>query len=673
MKKNRSKTCQKLSVAALLLGGISLASAQIADNNLNSFDSNATLAPNGTPAGHSNNNGTYGGGIWYGSSIVDWDGTQDNTGNGGGSAHITGTWGSDQANSDSPYEIYLGSSADQLYYIPSPLTISAYLNVQFDFKWDNSSTMTLDEFNNMSLVPTNYLNYGDATTHLNAAGQLEVDFAKNGSAAFLASTNVPHAATNGWVHFTFPINPATANEDGSMGILLRPANYFSTASHLTNDLTSKFWIDNIFLKGTAAPPPPPVLTINNATPGLNFVQGSISGEFDRQNIITANGANSSANYSWAGATVGSPVTYSFNISQDTAPDINFHIFFYQTAGAGGASAPDYNQPNVLILQIGPATNNTAASVSLTWKTNSPNSGTIATSLLTNSPVLAGNWQLRFTSATAGTVLAPGGYSYPFTLDPSVATLIANPITVNFGINPSANTNTILGERIVVSQIGISGVDPISVDTATTDNFLADSSLDTNSWTVNAHFNASILFEPTNSAYEVNWTLPDNGFSLQQNSSLTNIVLGPSVSQPVITMPPGRKVVIPQSTLPPGNVAYFNLIKRTFTKLQVLLPGETNAPNTPTGKVGTPAVHAGNIYTVTINAVDATWNLVNAPGDSISVTTTDGNDLLIEPGSLVSGTTTGQIDFGDPGSDTITATDTTNGAITAGTDTVTVLL
>jgi len=30
-----------------------------------------------------------------------------------------------------------------------------------------------------------------------------------------------------------------------------------------------------------------------------------------------------------------------------------------------------------------------------------------------------------------------------------------------------------------------------------------------------------------------------------------------------------------------------MVKRAFTQLQVLLPGETNAPNTTTGKIGTP--------------------------------------------------------------------------------------
>ena len=673
MKKIQSRIYQSLSFAALLLGSASLASAQIADNDLNSFDSTAELAPNGTPPGFSNGNGTLGGGIWYGSSTVTWDGTQDNTGNGGGSAHIMSTWGSDQANADSPFEVYLGSPSDQLYYIPSPIPLSQYVYVSFDFKWDNSSTMTLDEFNNMALVPTNDLANPSSPLY---GGQLEVDAAQNGSSAFIGSTNVPDAATNGWVHFVFPINSSESGLDGSLGILLRPANYFGAYANLSHDLTANFWIDNVFLKGTAAPPPPPTLTITKPTQGLNFVEGSISDQYDRQNIITANGANSTANYSWASATAGSPVTYSFTISQFTASDLNYHIYFYQTAGAGGASAPDYNQPNVLIFQISPLTNNTAAAVSLTWKTNTPDAGTTGTAISITNSVLVGAWQLQFTSATAGTIFAPGGNSYPFTIDPSLAVDIANPITVNFGINPSSDANTILGESVVVSQIGISGVSPLSVDAATTDNFLADSSLDTNSWTVNALFPASILLVPANTPYSVNWNLPDSGFSLIVNTSLTNIAAGTSVGQPVISLIPGRRVLIPKSSLPAGNVGFYSLIQRTFTQLQVLLPGETNAPNTMTGKTGTPfAIHSGDIVTVTVNAVDANWNLVSSPGDTIQLATTDSNDIIEQPASLASGTTTGQVQF-NPAvtcNDTITASDQTEPTKTSGTDTVTVLV
>ena len=54
-----------------------------------------------------------------------------------------------------------------------------------------------------------------------------------------------------------------------------------------------------------------------------------------------------------------------------------------------------------------------------------------------------------------------------------------------------------------------------------------------------------------------------------------------------------------------------------TKLQVLLPGETSAPGTPTGKTGTPSPWtAGVSSAVIVNVVDANWNIV--PTASLSV-------------------------------------------------------
>src|SRR5207245_645355 len=47
----------------------------------------------------------------------------------------------------------------------------------------------------------------------------------------------------------------------------------------------------------------------------------------------------------------------------------------------------------------------------------------------------------------------------------------------------------------------------------------------------------------------------------------------------------------------------------FVKLQLLVPGETAAPGSATGKTGAPAAQgAGTSYSVTVNAVDANWNL-----------------------------------------------------------------
>src|SRR6185436_552517 len=60
----------------------------------------------------------------------------------------------------------------------------------------------------------------------------------------------------------------------------------------------------------------------------------------------------------------------------------------------------------------------------------------------------------------------------------------------------------------------------------------------------------------------------------------------------------------------------------FVKLQLLVPGETAAPGSATGKTGTPtAQSSGAAFNVTVNAVDANWNVASST-HTVGITTTD---------------------------------------------------
>jgi hypothetical protein len=106
-----------------------------------------------------------------------------------------------------------------------------------------------------------------------------------------------------------------------------------------------------------------------------------------------------------------------------------------------------------------------------------------------------------------------------------------------------------------------------------------------------------------------------------------------------------------------------LINRSFNKLQVLLPGETNAPNTVTGKTGSPdtvSLGAGGSVNVTINAVDSTYHIVTtAPGNTIGLTSSDIGAILPAPAALVNGTVTELVVFDSMSSFTVTATNMSN--------------
>jgi hypothetical protein len=105
----------------------------------------------------------------------------------------------------------------------------------------------------------------------------------------------------------------------------------------------------------------------------------------------------------------------------------------------------------------------------------------------------------------------------------------------------------------------------------------------------------------------------------------------------------------------------------FSKLQILVPGEAAAPGTATGKTGTPVTQVASApFSVTVNAVDANWNLVNNVSDTVGITSSDSNALLPAAAALVSGTQTFSVTLKTAGTQTMAASDITDGTKTANT-------
>jgi hypothetical protein len=120
-----------------------------------------------------------------------------------------------------------------------------------------------------------------------------------------------------------------------------------------------------------------------------------------------------------------------------------------------------------------------------------------------------------------------------------------------------------------------------------------------------------------------------------------------------------------NTLTAGDSAAFTVVAGAFTKLQLLVPGETAAPGTTTGKTGTPSPQtAGSALTVTVNAVDANWNLVSST-DTVRITSSDSGATLPADHALAAGTHTFSVTL-TAGTRTVTATDVTDGTKTANT-------
>jgi hypothetical protein len=104
----------------------------------------------------------------------------------------------------------------------------------------------------------------------------------------------------------------------------------------------------------------------------------------------------------------------------------------------------------------------------------------------------------------------------------------------------------------------------------------------------------------------------------------------------------------------------------FTKLQLLVPGETAVAGTSTGKSGTAGTRTtGTAFNVTVNAVDANWNLVStAPANTIGILSSDVAATLPANAALSSGTRTFSLTFNTGGTATVTATNISDGTKTS---------
>jgi hypothetical protein len=105
----------------------------------------------------------------------------------------------------------------------------------------------------------------------------------------------------------------------------------------------------------------------------------------------------------------------------------------------------------------------------------------------------------------------------------------------------------------------------------------------------------------------------------------------------------------------------------YSRLQILLPGESPAPGTSSGKTGTPQAQTDGVpFTVTVNACDNTWNVVTSTTNVIQVLASDASATLPQPAQLVNGTKQFTVTFNAGGTFTLYAHDQTDGTIPDGT-------
>ena len=552
-----------------------------------------------------------------------FDASQDHTGDSGGSLHLVDDFsGGDQW-------VNIGWIGGQQWG-GNPYDLTGWTNIALYVKWDTSvSTIEITNFNNSG---------GDNQI------QLYGSTANNGGWFTIGQFYLPPTASNGWVKVNVPIDPTIPGITASYCLGLKKY----TGSGKTG--VSAFWVDDITLEGNpaAAIPNPTMQGLSKTTSGLNLF--ALSGPYNRENLKSVN------DQAWVGQS--GPVSYSFTIAKGVngsgSAQYQNHIFLAPSPGT--ETGPDWTEPNAILVDL-ESTTAGGASWTFRYKTNQPNAnsmmydGTVVPGIIGNSTPV-GKWTLTFNSANNITMTTPSGSSTNFTIPADAAALFTAPVQAYFGCQ--AGNTAGIGQGSVLSEIKITGTaNPLD------DMFTGGTAVNPNNWITNAVDNGAVFVTPSDAAYWLSWSLPDNGFAPQSKAALN----GGSWNDLTVTLLQGngqRLALLHNSDMPAAKEGYFRLIKRQFTHLQVLFPGETNAPNTLTGKIGTPTpVTAGSEVDVTVHAVDATYHIVNV-SDTVSLTTTDTSASVPSNAAMANGTITfTTLYLNTPGSWTVTATDQNN--------------
>ena len=534
--------------------------------------------------------------------------------------------------------------------------------------WDRSVIINANLYTNIIfdvLVNSNCVVNGNGDF-----GGYYVGFMTGGNANTMVQVgfvSMPAVALNHWVHCVLPIPKNLAGDiSAAWGLYFQSSHWWDgdPSEPPSGGLTN--YIDNLEVQITPGPPPPPPsllpATLKKANPGVNLIAtGAATG--NRYNIITTN----TVGY---GPRSGNTVTYTWNITQFANDPDGFLGMFMLSCGADSSGTPngnggpgpydsaiDWNWGNVIVASIQENTNHGDAYMNFRYKTNAPGAnGSIWTTVCTVSASSAiGQWSVSINKDSGLVTLTSPQNTTNFTMDAASLALFVDPLALTLA--GEANDSGGLGQSVVYSSFSATGcATPIS------DNFATDMTLNTNIWFPLAVDLNGVQLVPPTAGVLVGWTRPDNGYIPEVSS---NLLAGFAPVTPIATfLDMGNTMaILPQAPLGP-NANFFRLLKRVYSQLQVLLPGETAAPNTPTGKTGTPILETNSMaFDVIVNAVDANFNVCNN-NDQVQITDTPDSNFECLNGTdstgtmlpLANGTATFSVEFTGDGSSAMVVTD-----------------
>jgi len=276
----------------------------------------------------------------------------------------------------------------------------------------------------------------------------------------------------------------------------------------------------------------------------------------------------------------------------------------------------------------------------------------------------GTYTLTLSQDTNLVVTVPGGASMTNVIPAAFLDAWKTLPDLQFAVGVMPGNASYVGQKTILTGIRVTGATAPDINA----NFLT-TPLDTvNTWNIVAVSpTLGIQQIPLDAVCWLNWTLPANGFRLQTTTSLSPAawVGGPPAGY---NAGDNHYTLLRPADLPSPNSGFFRLIKAGYSKLLLLLPGETAAPGTPTGKTSTPtAQQVGVPFEFTVKAVDSEWFPVTGIDDAIRFTSTDAAmqvnwSVVPVDAALISGVFTPSANsssFGTAGTWAVTVEDTTD--------------
>ncbi|MDA1277273.1 MAG: hypothetical protein O2960_24955 [Verrucomicrobia bacterium] len=427
------------------------------------------------------------------------------------------------------------------YTFETPVVGADYLSVSVDVRVDPSSTLT---------AGNNY-------------GYFEIKRPSNGTP--LGGVNL---TSTDWTRITFNIPPTEGMLNGVI-VQLGSGGFQGPVAYNLDNLS--------FVKKAGGLAAPTISLERSSVPGLRLFASAPGQAYQRQNIYYVPSADYGNLLWWVFSP--DPITYSVTWAdfpnKEQYAGFQGHIML--VPDSGGAVSPDWNDPNVIMVEFqyvntaGPdGANGTdddvvmargrflhkvneASQNAMLYRTN-PADGPVGVLGEIFTASMVGTWSVTFHNSTDVTITAPDNSKLDLTIPDEDAPFyepVTGGVTALFGVQPNAENR--IGQSATISRIQIK-----RGNTSVVNEDFRSLELDPSSWAARAQDPGGIFTVSPDSAYLISWTLPDTGYALRAGSS----VIGPWTDPGITPLQVGirRMVRFGTSALPGKDTGFFQLIK-----------------------------------------------------------------------------------------------------------------